>query len=255
MAEKQVKQQKEAGQGQEQYLDQPGLSIHQTTEGRRLADPAWKKWGPYLSYRQWGTVREDYSASGDAWRATSHDMARSKAWRWGEDGLAGFCDDQQRLCFGWAFWNGRDAILKERLFGLNNYEGNHGEDVKELYYYLDNTPSHSYMKMLYKYPFAAFPYEALLTENAKRTHKDPEYELMDTGVLDNGRYFDILIEYAKDNPEDILIQLTVTNRSKDQTAPLHILPTLWFRNCWSWQLQAARPMIHSNENNHLELNH
>ncbi|UAY54882.1 MGH1-like glycoside hydrolase domain-containing protein [Arachidicoccus terrestris] len=253
MEEKQAKSAKEANQ--KQLHDPQVESIHQTAEGKRLEETGWKKWGPYLSYRQWGTVREDYSASGDAWRSTTHEMARSKAWRWGEEGLGGFCDDKQNLCFAWAFWNGRDPILKERLFGLTNYEGNHGEDVKELYYYLDNTPTHSYMKMLYKYPFGAFPYEQLIDQNAQRTHQDPEFELMDTGILDNGQYFDIVIEYAKNNIEDILIQLTVTNRSSDTKERLHILPTLWFRNCWSWELQAKKPAIHAVENNHLEFTH
>ncbi|SDZ87344.1 Glycosyl hydrolase family 63 C-terminal domain-containing protein [Arachidicoccus rhizosphaerae] len=219
------------------------LPVYNTNEGKRLLEANWKKWGPYVSDRHWGTVREDYSAEGDAWRSTTHDMARSKAWRWGEEAIGGICDNMQHLCFGWAFWNGKDAILKERYFGLSNYEGNHGEDVKELYYYLDNTPTHSYMKMLYKYPFAAFPYEQLLEENAKRTHKDPEFEILDTGVLDNGRYFDIQIEYAKNEPEDILIRLTVTNKSADTTAQLHILPTLWFRNDWTWDLQPNKPSI------------
>jgi len=230
-------------------------ALNDTAEGKRLKTSSWRKWGPYLSDRQWGTVREDYSANGDAWRSTTHDMARSKAWRWGEEALGGICDDLQTLCFGWAFWNGRDYILKERLFGLSNYEGNHGEDVKELYYYLDNTPTHSYMKMLYKYPFEAFPYEQLLTENARRTHSDPEFELMDTGVMDNGQYFDIFIEYAKNDAEDILIQLTVINRSPDRTESLHILPTLWFRKTWAWGLQTDKPSIEKAGNNILNVSH
>lgn len=232
-----------------------GGAINKTVEGRRLQDQRWKKWGPYLSERQWGTVREDYSSTGDAWQSTTHDMARSKAWRWGEEGLGGICDDGQNLCIAWSFWNGKDTILKERLFGLSNYEGNHGEDVKELYYYLDNTPTHSYMKMLYKYPIDAFPYEALLEENGKRTHNDPEFELMDTGVMDNNQYFDIVIEYAKNEAEDILIQLTVTNRSSDKAASLHILPTLWFRNTWSWDLHTIKPTLEAAENNSIRITH
>lgn len=233
--------------------NQPESLLNDTAEGKRLQEANWKKWGPYVSDRHWGTVREDYSASGDAWRSTTHEMARSKAWRWGEEAIGGICDNMQYLCFGWAFWNGQDPILKERYFGLSNYEGNHGEDVKELYYYLDNTPSHAYMKMLYKYPFAQFPYEQLLSENAKRTHKDPEFELMDTGVMDNGQYFDIQIEYAKNSAEDILIQLKVTNRSKDKTATLHVLPTLWFRNYWNWQEQPIKPTMQADGNHQIKL--
>jgi hypothetical protein len=193
----------------------------------------WKKWGPYLSERQWGTVREDYSQTGDAWGYFSHDQARSRAYRWGEDGLAGISDDRQHLCFALALWNGRDPILKERLFGLTNAEGNHGEDVKEYYFYLDSTPSHSYMKYLYKYPQAAFPYSDLVVTNAKRTRHDHEYELLDTGVFDGDRYFDVFVEYAKAAPEDILIRVSVWNRGPE-TATIHVLPTLWFRNTWSW---------------------
>ncbi|HTN38428.1 MAG TPA: hypothetical protein VL053_15210 [Arachidicoccus sp.] len=216
--------------------------MKQTKEGERLQDEAWKLWGPYVSDRQWGTVREDYSADGDAWRTTTHDMARSKAWRWGEEGIAGICDQLETICFSWAFWNKKDSIIKERFFGLSNYEGNHGEDVKELYYYLDATPTHSYMKMLYKYPITAFPYAQLIAENAKRTHLDPEYELIDTGVLDNQSYFDIWIEYAKASPTDILIKITVHNQSA-QTAALHVLPTIWFRNNWSWFTDTPKPGI------------
>ena len=194
----------------------------------------WKKWGPYLSERQWGTVREDYSQTGNAWNYFSHDQARSRAYRWGEDGLGGICDDRQTLCFALALWNGRDPILKERLFGLTNEEGNHGEDVKECYFYLDSTPTHSYMKYLYKYPQAAFPYGDLVQTNRKRTRLEQEYELLDTGVFDDDRYFDVFVEYAKAGPEDILIRITAWNRGAEP-ATLHILPTVWFRNTWSWQ--------------------
>jgi hypothetical protein len=194
----------------------------------------WKKWGPYLSERQWGTVREDYSENGDAWNFFTHDHARSRAYRWGEDGLGGICDDRQRLCFALALWNGKDPILKERLFGLTNSEGNHGEDVKEYYFYLDSTPTHSYMKFLYKYPQAAYPYADLVETNRGRTRHEFEYELLDTGVFNDDRYFDVFVEYAKDGPEDILIQITAANRGP-QEAELHLLPTLWFRNDWaSW---------------------
>jgi hypothetical protein len=202
----------------------------------------WKKWGPYLSERQWGTVREDYSDSGDAWNYFPHDQARSRAYRWGEDGLAGICDDHQRLCFALALWNGRDPILKERLFGLTNSEANHGEDVKEYYFYLDSTPTHSYMKYLYKYPQAAYPYLNLVETNRRRGRQDFEYELLDTGVFDQDRYFDVFVEYAKASPEDILIQITIHNRGPE-AAEVHVLPTLWFRNQWSWQSQADRPRL------------
>jgi hypothetical protein len=193
----------------------------------------WKRWGTYLSERQWGTVREDYSADGSAWDYFPHDHARSRAYRWGEDGLLGFCDRQARLCFAVALWNGNDPILKERLFGLTGPEGNHGEDVKELYYYLDATPTSSYAKALYKYPIAAYPYADLVSENRRRGAREPEYELIDSGVFEQNRYFDVLVEYAKASPEDILIRITVSNRS-DTAATLHVLPTLWFRNTWSW---------------------
>jgi len=198
----------------------------------------WKKWGPYLSERQWGTVREDYSENGDAWNFFTHDHARSRAYRWGEDGLAGISDDQQHLCFALALWNGRDSILKERLFGLTNSEGNHGEDVKEYYFYLDSTPTHSYMKYLYKYPQAAFPYADLVETNRRRNRNDMEYELLDTGVFHEDRYFDVFVEYAKDGPEDILVRITAVNRGPD-AADLHLLPTLWFRNDWSKWIAAS----------------
>jgi hypothetical protein len=203
---------------------------------------AWKRWGPYLSERQWGTVREDYSDDGNAWEYFSHDQARSRAYRWGEDGLAGISDDQQRLCFALALWNGKDPIIKERLFGLTNSEANHGEDVKEYYFYLDSTPTHSYMKYLYKYPQAAYPYDRIVTTNKKLTRHDREYELLDTGVFNESRYFDVFVEYAKASAEDILIQITVCNRGPEP-AELHVLPTVWFRNTWTWESDALRPEL------------
>jgi hypothetical protein len=202
----------------------------------------WRRWGPYLSERQWGTVREDYSPHGTAWDYFPHDHARSRAYRWGEDGLCGISDNHQRLCFALAVWNGRDPILKERLFGLGNPEGNHGEDVKEYYFYLDSTPTHSYMKCLYKYPQAAFPYRSLVEENARRGRPQPEYELLDTGVFDGDRYFDITVEYAKGGVDDLLVRITAVNRGPE-AAELHLLPTLWFRNTWSWDVGAARPQL------------
>jgi hypothetical protein len=218
-----------------------------TAEHKRLLevreqDVPWKKWGPYLSERQWGTVREDYSESGDAWNYFNHDQARSRAYRWGEDGLAGISDDRQRLCFALALWNGKDAILKERLFGLTNGEGNHGEDVKEYYFYLDSTPTHSYMKYLYKYPQAAYPYDDLVATNRRRGRQDFEYELLDTGVFNDDRYFDVFVEYAKASPEDVLIEITVCNRGPDPAA-LHVLPTVWFRNVWSWDVDVSKPLL------------
>jgi hypothetical protein len=207
-------------------------------EAARTGEKPWKKWGPYLSERQWGTVREDYSENGDAWNYFTHDHARSRAYRWGEDGLAGISDDKQRLCFALALWNGKDPIVKERLFGLTNSEGNHGEDVKEYYFYLDSTPTHAYMKCLYKYPQAAYPYADLVETNRRRTRNEFEYELLDTGVFNEDRYFDVFVEYAKEAPEDILIKITVCNRGPE-ASDLHVLPTLWFRNTWaSWE---ARP--------------
>jgi hypothetical protein len=193
----------------------------------------WKRWGPYLAERQWGTVREDYSADGSCWTYFPHDHARSRAYRWGEDGLLGISDRQCRLCFALALWNGKDPILKERLFGLTGPEGNHGEDVKEAYFYLDATPTHSYLKALYKYPQAEYPYRTLVEENARRGLHEREFELADTGVFAAGRFFDVAVEYAKAAPEDVLIAITVVNRGA-QAAPLHVLPTLWFRNTWSW---------------------
>jgi len=202
----------------------------------------WRKWGPYLSERQWGTVREDYSPDGNAWDYFSHDQSRSRAYHWGEDGLAGVSDDRQLLCFALAVWNGQDAILKERLFGLTNSEGNHGEDVKEYYYYLDSTPTHSYMKYLYKYPQKAFPYGDLIQSNRARNRGDMEYELLDTGIFEGDRYFDVFVEYAKNAPEDMLIQITVCNRGPE-AASIHVLPTLWFRNTWSWSPGAPKPVL------------
>ena len=202
----------------------------------------WRAWGPYLSERQWGTVREDYSESGTAWDYFPHDQARSRAYRWGEDGLLGISDEKQRLCFALALWNGVDPILKERLFGLTGSEGNHGEDVKEYYWYLDATPTHSYLRGLYKYPQRAFPYADLVAENRRRGREQPEYELIDTGVFDEDRYFDVEVEYAKVTPNDLLIRITATNRGPDP-APLHLLPTLWFRNTWAWGYDDRRPEL------------
>jgi len=209
-------------------------------EEAREEKAAWKKWGPYLSERQWGTVREDYSEGGDAWNFFTHDQARSRAYRWGEDGIAGISDDVQRICFALALWNGKDSILKERLYGLTNSEANHGEDVKEYYFYLDSTPTHSYMKYLYKYPQAPFPYEDLVRTNSGRNREEMEYELLDTGVFDEDRYFDVFVEYAKGDAEDILVKITAINRGPD-AAELHLLPTLWFRNNWSaWIAESNR---------------
>jgi len=217
----------------------------QTVEDRKLEEARtrkrhWKRWGPYLSERQWGTVREDYSAGGTAWEYFPHDHARSRAYRWGEDGIGGICDRHQMICFAVAMWNGRDPILKERLFGLTGHEGNHGEDVKEQYFYLDSTPTHSYMRMLYKYPQAEFPYTQLVEENRRRGKEQPEFELLDTGIFAESRYFDVFVEYAKADVEDILIRITAVNRGPD-VATLHLLPSVWFRNTWSWGRDARRP--------------
>jgi hypothetical protein len=211
---------------------------HGRLEEARTGTAAWKKWGPYLSERQWGTVREDYSETGDAWNFFTHDHARSRAYRWGEDGIAGISDDKQRLCFSLALWNGKDPILKERLFGLTNSQGNHGEDVKEYYFYLDSTPTHSYMKYLYKYPQQAYPYGDLVRTNSERSRFDMEYELLDTGVFNDNRYFDVFVEYAKGAADDILVKISATNRGPD-AADLHLLPTLWFRNDWSRWIAAS----------------
>ena len=215
---------------------------HTRLEQARQGTAPWKAWGPYLSERQWGTVREDYSDDGDAWNYFTHDQARSRAYRWGEDGIAGVCDERQRLCLALALWNGADPILKERMFGLSNGEGNHGEDVKEYWFYLDSTPTHSYLKCQYKYPQRAFPYSDLLATNARRGKQEMEYELLDTGVFDDNRYFDVVVEYAKAAPDDILMLVTAYNRGPDP-ATLHLLPTLWFRNTWSWGDAVAKPAI------------
>jgi hypothetical protein len=223
------------------------IPVVDVTEQKRLNEARetgvpWKKWGPYLSERQWGTVREDYSHDGNAWSYFSHDQSRSRAYRWGEDGLGGISDDKQRLCFAVALWNGRDSILKERLFGLTNSEGNHGEDVKEYYFYIDSTPTHSYMKYLYKYPQREFPYRDLVETNGRRNREQFEYELLDTGVFDDNRYFDVFVEYAKADPEDLLVRITVHNRGPEP-ARLHVLPTLWFRNTWSWGEDHRKPSL------------
>lgn len=221
-----------------------------STEQQRINEKAnpkslWPKWGPYLSERQWGTVREDYSADGNAWAYITHEKARSYAYRWGEEGIGGLCDQDQLLCFSWAFWNGQDPFLKERLFGLSGAQGNHGEDVKEYYYYLDNLPSHSYMKMLYKYPHQAFPYQQLIDENANRTKQEAEFELAETGAFDADAYFDLYMEYGKVEAEDLLIRCTIINRGKEKAA-LHILPQLWFRNTWRWGYDEYQPQLSGN---------
>jgi hypothetical protein len=234
-------------------------NIIEVTEQKRLNDAReagipWKKWGPYLSERQWGTVREDYSHDGNAWAYFSHDQARSRAYRWGEDGLGGISDDKQRLCFALALWNEHDPILKERLFGLTNSEGNHGEDVKEYYFYVDSTPTHSYMKYLYKYPQREFPYTDLVHTNARRSRTEFEYELLDTGVFDDNRYFDVFVEYAKADAEDVLVRITVHNRGPEP-ARLHLLPTLWFRNTWSWGIDDRKPTLREAAEGLIEATH
>ncbi len=211
-------------------------------EEARTAKTPWRKWGPYLSERQWGTVREDYSADGNAWDYFTHDQARSRAYHWGEDGIAGVSDDQQLLCFSLALWNGKDPIIKERMFGLTNSQGNHGEDVKEYYFYLDGTPTHSYMKYLYKYPKAAYPYVDLIETNKRRTRSEMEYELLDTGIFSENRYFDVFVEYAKKGPEDLLIRISVTNRGHEPTL-IDVLPTLLFRNTWTWWPGTPKPLL------------
>ncbi len=223
-------------------------------ENKRLKDPAWKKWGPYLSDRQWGTVREDYSEDGSAWEFSTHEVARSKAWRWGEDGLGGMSDINLQLCLSVSLWNTKDPILKERYFGLSGNEGNHGEDVKELYYFLDATPTHSYLKMLYKYPQGEYPYDQILIENGRRGKLDPEYEIQDTGIFNENKYFDVFIEYAKSSPEDILWKITVINRSME-AAPLHILPNIWFRNTWEWGYSNDKPSMERLTDNSILLEH
>jgi hypothetical protein len=214
----------------------------QRLEAQRHGREDWRLWGPYLAERAWGTVREDYSDGGDAWNYFTHDQARSRAYRWSEDGLGGICDEQQRLCFALALWNGRDRILKERAFGVTGSEGNHGEDVKEYYFYLDATPSHSHLRFLYKYPQAEYPYAAMVAENRRRSRDEPAYTLLDTGIFDDGRYWDVEVRYAKASPDEIHIRITATNRGSE-TATLHLLPTLWFRNVWSWDAGAARPRL------------
>ncbi len=213
--------------------------VDRWAERRRIAEQSrgerhWSLWGPYLSERQWGTVREDYSRDGEAWRFVTHDDARSRAYRWGEDGIAGLCDDHGLMCLSLALWNGRDHILKERLFGLTNAEGNHGEDVKEVYHYLDAVPSHAYLRQLYRYPQGAFPYEALIEENRRRGRGQPEYEIEETGIFDDGRFFDVTVEYAKEDAEDIHMRVTALNRGPE-AADLHLVPQLWFRNTWAWR--------------------
>jgi len=227
--------------------EQPVFERERTAEEARLDEARekgvpWRQWGPYLSERQWGTVREDYSENGDAWNYFTHDQSRSRAYHWGEDGLAGFSDDHQRLCFAVALWNGKDPILKERLFGLTNNEGNHGEDVKEYYYYLDSTPTHSYLKYLYKYPQNAYPYSDLIEANRRRGRNDWEYELLDTRIFNEDRYFDVFVEYAKAAPDDILIQISLCNRGPE-AATLHVLPTIWFRNTWTWWPDQPKPSL------------
>nr|WP_314494342.1 glucosidase [uncultured Chryseobacterium sp.] len=224
------------------------------SEKERLEDVSWKKWGPYVSNREWGLVREDYSADGDAWNYTGHDTAEAKTYRWGEEGICGICDDLQKLVFSVGFWNKKDKMVKERFFGLSNGQGNHGEDVKEYFYYLDSTPTHSYMKMLYKYPQNAFPYEDLLQQNAKRGREETEYELIDTGIFDRNEYFDIFIEYAKESQNDILVKLTVINKSEKQ-AELILLPTLWFRNTWDWGYDEYKPQLTSEEATSIKIAH
>ena len=229
-----------------------------TKESARLPQTDWKKWGPYLSERQWGTVREDYSATGEAWDYFSHDQARSRAYRWGEDGILGISDSQQQLCFALALWNGKDPILKERIYGLTGSQGNHGEDVKDYYFYLDSTPTHSYMKGLYKYPQVEFPYDDLVVENQRRGRGGMEYELLDTGAFANNNYYDIFVEYAKETAEDILIKITIINHSQ-QAQTLSVLPTLWFRNTWSWDEDVSKPSLKVADNNSnfvsIEANH
>ncbi len=214
----------------------------------------WKQWGPYLSERQWGTVREDYSPDGSAWEYSNHEMSRSKAYRWGEEGLMGICDNKQNICFALSLWNGNDPILKERLFGLTGNQGNHGEDVKELYYYLDSTPTHSYMKALYKYPIDEFPYSILLYENQKRSRKEPEFEIDDTGIFNNDKYFDVFCEYAKADEQDILIKYTIHNRSKEK-ASLTVLPTIWFRNSWTYETYNKKPKMSVGASNRIDITH
>lgn len=224
------------------------------TENERLKDDAWREWGPYVSNRQWGNVREDYSPDGNAWENTSHDEAESKVYRWAEEGIAGLSDSKQLLCFAFSFWNKKDKMVKERFFGVSNYQGNHGEDVKELFYYLDNTPSHSYMKMVYKYPISAFPYDELVYENLKRTKLEAEFELIDTGIFNENKYFDIFIEYCKVDADDIFIRVTACNRSSEK-APLVILPTIWYRNNWKWGYNNYKPSLKRSKTGAIDILH
>ncbi|RZK15828.1 MAG: glucosidase, partial [Hymenobacter sp.] len=214
----------------------------------------WRRFGPYLSERQWGTVREDYSPGGDAWNYTTFDQARSRTYRWGEEGLAGFCDDEQKLCLSVALWNGQDAFLKDQLFGLSGPQGNHGEDVKEQYYFLDATPTHSYQKLLYKYPQAAFPYDKLVQENRKRNRLQPEFELLDTDIFADGRYFDVFVEFAKADEEDLLFKYTVVNRGL-APATIEVLPQLWFRNTWMWGLDDYKPELKALNDKSVQVSH
>ena len=239
--------------------ERPERPERSTNEHKRLEESkkhvaTWKRWGPYLTERQWGTVREDYSAGGNAWQYVSHDAARSKAYRWGEEGIAGFCDQGQLVCFSLALWNGCDPFLKERFFGLTGTEGNHGEDVKECYYYLDSTPTHSYMKMLYKYPQREFPYRSLLEENQRRGKNEPEFELLDTGIFNDDRYFDVFVEYAKADPEDILMRIVACNRGPDP-AEIQIVPEVWFRNTWTQGNDPYKPEMHQSRNGVIEVHH
>src|SRR5579864_4526521 len=226
---------------------------HRLTAAQRR-EQHWRRWGPYLAERQWGTVREDYSKDGRAWDYFPFEHAHLRTYRWGEDGIAGISDNHQRLCFAAAFWNGRDPILKERLFGLSGPQGNHGEDVKELYYYLDATPTYSYSKALYKYPQAEFPYERLRDENRRRTKNDAEFELIDTGIFDENRYFDIFIEYAKADANDVLIRITAVNRGPE-AAELHVLPTVWFRNTWRWWTDVPTPSLKKSGEGAIDIDH
>ena len=235
------------------------FSYVEVTEQKRLNEARekqipWKKWGPYLSERQWGTVRQDYSQDGNAWDYFSHDQARSRAYRWGEDGLAGYCDEKQLLCLCVALWNGKDPILKERMFGLTNSESNHGEDVKEYYFYVDSTPTHSYMKYLYKYPQGEYPYRDLVATNKRRSREEFEYELLDTGIFDEDRYFDVFVEYAKGSPEDTLVRISVQNRGPED-AQIHVLPTLWFRNDWTWERDSPKPVMGQADGNKIHASH
>ena len=237
------------GNQKNEQSKKPPLDENMSAEAARLQEVRigknpWRTWGPYLSDRQWGTVREDYSQDGNAWDYFTHDQARSRAYHWGEDGLAGISDDQQLLCFSVALWNCKDPILKERMFGLTNSQGNHGEDVKEYYFYLDSTPTHSYMKYLYKYPQAEYPYVDLIETNRRRGRNEMEYELLETGVFDRDRYFDVFVEYAKHSAEDVLVQISVVNRGPDP-ATIHLLPSLWFRNTWTWWPGTPKPSLRS----------